>query len=333
LASGLTKWFEARYPDWSDISVTVERPQPGLSSDTLMLEVMTAGSTQHFVARLPPQGPTVFPDYDLLRQARVQTAVGSHGIATAPVVALETDELWLGAPFLLMPRLTGHTLTSVPPYQTHGWLADQPAPQQGAVIERFVTLLASIHRLPADGLKLGPLTGGGPSLSGMIEYWRRYLEWATADAAGAAIYRRALDWCEEHLPLDPPPPSMLWGDPQLTNLVLDDAGGIAGVLDFEMAGYGPAEVDLAWFLVLHEHAAETAGADLPGYPGRAAVVATYEQALRRRVADLEWYDVLANIRSGAIVLRIGEVMQRAGHSAAWTAQVPQPRHLVRLIGA
>jgi aminoglycoside phosphotransferase (APT) family kinase protein len=125
----------------------------------------------------------------------------------------------------------------------------------------------------------------------------------------------------------------LWGDPQLTNLVLDDAGEIAAVLDWEMSGLGPAELDLSWFLVLHEHAGETAGTELPGYPGREAIIEWYEAAAGRKVADLHFYDVLANLRSGAIVLRIGAIMATAGHSATWTTQVPQPRHLARLIGA
>jgi aminoglycoside phosphotransferase (APT) family kinase protein len=333
LADGFTKWFANSHPEWSDIAVAIDRPQPGLSSDTLMLEVDTATTSERFVARLPPLGETVFPDYDLSRQAMVQNAVAAHGIPAAAALAIETDPAWIGSPFVLMPRIAGHTLTTIPPYVTAGWLAAQSAEQQGAVIGRFVDLLASINRLPIDDLDLGPLTGGGPALAGMLDYWQRFLDWATEDTDSKAIYHRAIEWCRANLPADPPPSGLLWGDPQLTNLVLDDNGGVAAALDFEMSGYGPAEVDLSWFLVLHEHAAETAGAELPGYPGRATIIARHEAALGRPLAELGWYDVLANIRTGAIVLRIGELMVQAGHSASWTASVPQPRHLARLIGA
>jgi aminoglycoside phosphotransferase (APT) family kinase protein len=172
----------------------------------------------------------------------------------------------------------------------------------------------------------------------MLDFWDRYLDWATAAGgeeivAGAAIYRQSLAWCRDHLPDDVPPTGLLWGDPQLTNAVLGDGGEITAILDWEMAGLGPAEVDLSWFLALHEHGVETAGTQLPGWPGRDAILASYSDALGRELADLHWYDVLANIRSGAIVLRIGAVMAAAGHPASWTAQVPQPRHLARLIGA
>lgn len=333
LARGFTAWFTARDNGPGPVDVTVTRPQPGLSSDTLMLTVVTQGTEADYVARLPPAGPGLFPDYDLARQRQVQAAVGAAGIPVAEPLAFETDESWIGAPFLLMPRISGHTLTTSPSYLTEGWLAKQPAEQQQAVIRRFVEMLATIHRLPADSLGADELTGGGPELSRTLDHWERYLDWATTDADAAAIYRQSLAWCRYHLPARSPEPGLLWGDPQLVNLVLDDDGEIAAVLDWEMAGRGPAELDLSWFLVLHEHAAETAGTELPGYPGREQVVEWYEAALGRPVADLEWYDVHANIRSGAIVLRIATLMEQAGHSSSWTAQVPQPRHLARLIGA
>lgn len=329
LAAGFAGWFAARdgmtLPD-----VEVARPQPGLSSDTVML---TVNGTDDYVARLPPLGGGLFPDYDLARQDLVQRALGSAGIAVAPSLALETDPSWVGTPFLLMPKISGHTLTTNPSYLVGGWLAEAAADLQADVIERFLAMLARINRLSPPDLGLERLSGGGPSLGGMLEFWSGYLDWATEDTDGAAIYRRAIDWCRKNLPPTPPAAGLLWGDPQLVNLVLDDDGGIAAVLDWEMAAIGPAEVDLAWFLVLHEHAAETAGAQLAGWPGREAIITSYRAALGRELADLHWYDVLANIRSGAIVLRIGAVMAAAGHPASWTSQVPQPRHLARLIGA
>ena len=324
LAAGFTAWFEAR--DGTSPSVSIERPQPGLSSDTLLLDVDGAG----YVGRLPPQGAGLFPDYDLERQAAVQRAVSATGIPAVPPVAMETDPKWVGSPFLLMPRVAGRTLTTNPSFITHGWLAEASAKAQAAMFRRFIDTLARIHQVDPTGI---PATGGGPDLSGVIDYWERYLDWATDDADGVAIYRRAIAWCRDNHPASPPAPSLLWGDPQLTNLVVDDAGDIAAVLDWEMSGIGPAELDLSWFLVLHEHAAETAGADLPGFPGRDTIIEWYQAAAHREVADLHFYDVLANLRSGAIVLRIGAVMAMAGHPASWTAQVPQPRHLARLIGA
>jgi len=333
LAHAFAGWFTAQHPSWSDIRVTVNRPQPGLSSDTVLLRVAHEGGDDEFVARLPPTSDGLFPDYDLVRQQRIQRAVAHAGFPVADALAVELDESWVGAPFLLMPKVPGHTLTTAPSYLSEGWLAGATPALQEQTIRRFIELLGTLHRTQFDPDELGELSGGGPDLNGILDYWTRYLDWATDDDEGAAIYRRALEWCRARVPADPPPPSLLWGDPQLVNLVLGNNGEIRAVLDWEMAGYGPGELDLAWFLSLHEHAAETAGTTLPGDPGRAALIAAYGDALGRPVADLEWYEVLANIRSGLIVLRIGALMERAGHSRSWTAKVPQPRYLATMIGA
>src|SRR5262249_54378503 len=151
-----------------------------------------------YVVRLPPQGAGLFPDYDLTRQARVQQAVCKAGIPAAPVIAMENDTAWVGSPFLVMPRIAGRTLTTNPPYLTHGWLAEASADEQTAMFRRFIEMLARIHQLDPHAVA-DATTGGGPTLAGVVDYWDRYLDWATSDLEGAAIYRQAIDWCRANL--------------------------------------------------------------------------------------------------------------------------------------
>lgn len=340
LATAFTAWFRS-WLGTDDVEVTVNRPQPGLSSDTLILDVLANGEQASYVARLPPMSAELFPDYDLARQAAVQQALMSTSIPVAPVLAFEADTTAVGAPFLLMPKVPGRTLETQPSYLTHGWLAATSPEEQATLLRRYVELLAEIHRLDAASLHaasfdLGRLSGGGPTLAGVLDYWDHYVDWASTGHVDqwTEVYRDALRWCRDNLPAEVPPAGLIWGDPQLVNLVIDgDGNEITAVLDWEMSGLGPAELDLSWFLVLHEHAAATAGTDLPGYPGRQGLISWYEASLGRKVADLQWYDVLANIRSGAIVLRIGALMSAAGQSTGWTAHVPQHRWLADWVGS
>lgn len=328
LAAGFAAWLSAR--DSEDVQVEVTRPQSGLSSETVLLEAVSARRTQSLVVRLPPTGEPLFPDYDLTRQQRVQAALLGTGVPVAEPLALETDLQWVGAPFLVMPRIPGRTLTTAPPYPAEGWLHDAEPAVQARVLDDLAGTLARIHRLDPSTLDLGELSGGGPTLDGMLDYWDAYLGWATTDTAGAEVYRDALLWLRKNLP-ETVGTCLLWGDPQLVNLVYDESCRTAAVLDWEMAAIGPPEVDLGWFLALHEGACETAGRVLPGDPGRDAFVAAYEAALGRPVGDLRWYELFAHVRSGAIVLRIGELMARAGVPNTWTSDVPQPRHVRRLL--
>lgn len=325
---GFASWLTDR--EGCPVTVTVTRPDSGLSSETVLLETTSERGNRSLVARMPPAGEHLFPDYDLARQVRVQAALGATAIPVAEPLALESDPTWVGTPFLMMPRIAGRTLSNAPPYPGAGLLHDATPEVHARVLTDAATVLAQIHLLDIGQLDLGELSGGGPTLAGMLDYWERYLRWATEDKESSALYLDAVQRLRETMP-ETSGVCLLWGDPQLVNLVYDDDFRVAAVLDWEMATTGPAEVDLGWFLTLHEGACETSGTTLSGDPGRDAFVATYAAALGRPVGDLAWFELFAHVRSGAIVLRIGELMARAGVPNTWTSQVPQLRHVRNLL--
>jgi len=124
-------------------------------------------------------------------------------------------------------------------------------------------------------------------------------------------------WCRTRLPEPEPPASLLWGDVQLGNVLVANDMTIAAVLDFEMASVGPAELDLAWFLVLHRMTVDRCGGDLPGFPDHATTVDAYEARLGRPLADLRWFEVFAALRSGAIMVRAARLLARLGVDDSW----------------
>jgi aminoglycoside phosphotransferase (APT) family kinase protein len=328
LAVGFGAWLSER--EGVPTSVEVTRPDSGLSSETVLLESTSEHGQQSLVVRMPPSGDHLFPDYDLARQVRVQASLGATAVPVAEPLALETDPQWVGTAFLVMPRIQGRTLTNNPPYAGAGILHDATPEVQARVLDDMAQVLAQIHRLDLAALELGELSGGGPTLAGMLDYWEHFLTWATPDEEAAALYLQAVNRLRETIPATTQT-CLLWGDPQLVNVVYDDDFQIAAVLDWEMATTGPPEVDLGWFLSLHEGACETAGMTMLGDPGRDAFIARYSSALGRPVADLDWFELFAHVRSGALVLRIGELMAQAGVPNTWTSQVPQLRHVRRLL--
>jgi aminoglycoside phosphotransferase (APT) family kinase protein len=370
MRDGLTRWAQQWRPEATDVHLSpLVQPATGLSSETIFVDVdwalggtgraasaEQAASAEHaswvehsssvehasWVVRLPPNGEGLFPTYDLGMQGRLQTVLARAGVPAVEPLAVEEDDTFLGAPFLVMARVAGRVVRADKPYLRSGWLAEASPEGQARLHGEVVDALARIHRLDWESLGCGDIlaartgvagvggaggTGGavgaggagGGRLAGEVEHWAQYLAWAGEDST-PAVFEEGLEWCRAHLPRDEPPPSLLWGDVQLGNVLVGDDMGVAAVLDFEMASIGPAEVDLAWFLVLHDMAVDRCGGDLPGFPARDATIGAYEERLGRTVADLRWYEAFAALRSGAILVRAARLLARLGIDDSWLTQ-------------
>jgi aminoglycoside phosphotransferase (APT) family kinase protein len=328
MRAGFVRWLRTWRPDARDVRLAgLERPTTGLSSETLFLEVdFDLGDREEhasLVGRLPPNGEGLFPSYDLRAQGELQSALAAVGVPAVTPVAIEDDDGFVGDPFLLMPRLNGRVVRADLPYLRSGWLAEATPHEQARLHGRVLEVLAAVHRVDWRGLGLDRLVApeavgahGAGRLADELARWARYLEWA-GEGAAPAVFDDAVAWCRAHLPARQPPASLLWGDPQLGNVLVDDTMDVAAILDFELASIGPAEIDLAWFCVLHDMTVARCGGDLPGFPGRSATVAAYERHLGRPVTDLRWYEVFAALRSGAVMVRAARLLARLGVDDSW----------------
>ena len=334
LRIGLQRWFRRTLPDARDTIVApLRRATSGFSSESIFVCVRgrLCGNEQEdrLVLRLPPAGEGIFPTYDLARQARVQSALSTTPLPVPRPVAVELDESWVGAPFLLMERAPGFTLPDRPSYVAAGRLVEAPAHVQARVQDEFVRVLGELHRLPWDELGLGVLTPQAErGLSHDLDRAERYLAWA-ADGDPPEILQDALGWCRDRLPDLELPLSLLWGDPRLGNVVFDDRLHQVALIDWEMASIGPAELDLSWFVALHDGSARTQGADLPGFAAHDAVIDAYGRWLGRPVHDYSWFEVLSLVRADSIHLRIRRLLLAAGGSDAWLQDPTPAQHRLR----
>ncbi len=331
LRAGIEQWLRAHVDGFADARVgPLTRPATGLSSETVFAAARSGtGRVREYVVRLPPAGAGLFPVYDLEDQVRIQNAMASAGIPTAAPTEYERDPTWLGAPFMVMPRCVGRVVTTNPPYLRVGWLADASVALQRRLMESFLAHLGAMHRLDPASLDAAPLAA---SLPETVARWSEYLDWAADGGAVPSYLEGARDWCATHLPSSPPAAAVLWGDVQLSNCVFADDGQVVALLDFELAGTGPAEMDLGWFLALHDMTVVLAGGDLPGFGDRSSKLATYERALGRPVQDLRWYEVFALMRSGAIMVRIARNLAEQGVDDSWlTLGNPTEAALTRVL--
>jgi aminoglycoside phosphotransferase (APT) family kinase protein len=333
--SGLRAWLAASRPDADDVRVgPLRQPTSGFSSETLLVDVVWTESgrdrEERVVARLPPAGEGIFPTYDLAAQARVQAALASAGIPVAAPIAVELDESWLGCPFLVMEHVAGTIVGDA--YVAAGALRDAAPAEQARVQRGFVEVLADVHRLDWDRLGLGDLTDASVrGLTHEVERAEEYAAWAT-DGEVPSVLGDALAWCRARRPPREPALSLVWGDPRLGNVVYDATWRPRALLDWEMASIAPAELDLFWFLALHEVGCGAAGADLPGFGSRDEIVGVYERRLGRSVAAPVWFEVLSLVRSDSIFCRIRRLLLAAGVDKPWlTGPTPGQRTIAALL--
>lgn len=328
IRSGSQRWLRGHDTALAECTVApVRRPAAGLSSDTCFVSAETPAGVQcEFVVRLAPVGDGLFPEYDLLGQVEVQNFLAGVGVPTAAPAQFEADPKWLGSPFMIMPRVAGHVLARS--YLRKGWIVDASPGFRRDLVLGFVRRLASLHRLPVDGeIDDDPIATAFTTGSA-------FLDWASEGGAPLPFMHAARGWCADHQPRLDGPPSILWGDVQLTNAVFASDGSVAALLDWEMTGIGPPEMDLGWFLALHEMTVEQHGSTLPGIPTRRDIIETYEAGLGRAVGNLQWFEAFALMRSGSIMIRMARILSPQGIDDGWlTTHNPTQRALERVLGS
>ena len=292
LRQGLERWLGRVVGD-------ISRPEPGWSCETLVVE-------RRLVVRLPPLGEGIFPSYDLELQAAAQQAAAAAGVPVASPVTFEPDPSFLGAPFLVMAFVEG----VVPDEFTAGdrWLAGLAEPERRALWGSFVDVVADVHDVAHEGLAVRV------GLDAELAYWKAYLDWAT-DGDPPPRLAGALRWCLERRPAAEAPAGLLWGDVRFGNVVFDESAlRPKAVVDWDMVSAGPFEMDLAWFLALEQVQSDLTGTALRGFGDRAGAVEAAERRLGRALCDLDWYEVFALVRAGAVATRIALLLARQGRT-------------------
>jgi aminoglycoside phosphotransferase (APT) family kinase protein len=288
----------------------------GLSSETLLFDASwkddEGGHDVRCVARLAPMAEAVpvFPAYDLGAQFEVMRLARERAGVPAPrPLWFEPDPGPLGTPFFVMERDDGLVPSDLPPYTFEGWLMDAAPADRERLQRHTVEILAKLHGAAVTGAEIAFLQYDRPGASALRRHLaelRAYYEWAHGTMR-IPVLERAFGWLEEHWPRDPGPDVVSWGDARIGNVIYRDFTPVA-VLDWEMAGVAPREVDLGWMIFLHQFFQDvTVILELPGLPGfmrREDVCSQYTELTGYEPRDMEFYEMYAALRHGVIMARV-----------------------------
>lgn len=293
------RWPEARIGELAPLT-------GGISS--LTFSAVVAGHARVVVKVAPPGLPPV-RNRDVLRQARVMTAVhGARGVQV-PAVLAEDDG---SPPFFVMEFVEGEAFE--PKWDMSG---SPPAP---AVVDAraraAARMLARLQAIDPLGVGLGtePVLSPGEELSRWVQLYAtagddlRGEERAVAEALAARVPEPV-----------PGPPRILHGDYRLGNMQF--AGErLAAIIDWEIWSLGDPRHDLAWVMafadpvqqrVRKRDAANQAAAD--AMPSAAALLAEYvrEAGLTAAPPELDWFLALAYYKLGATMSVLAKRNRRA----------------------
>lgn len=329
LGTRLEAWLGDHLPAGNDVAITDARGTAanGMSSETLLFTAAwTEDGRRHeeaLVGRIAPDPDDipVFAAYDMRLQFRIMQLVGELTSVPVPRVRwLEESSGPLGAPFFVMDQVTGvvpqdnlpYTFGSVQP----NWLYDATDEQRASLQDAMVGVLAEIHALDATDDRfafLQPGTAGATAWRRHLAHTRAWYDYVVSTGVASPLVERGFAWLDEHLPADEDGAVVLWGDSRIGNVMFDDFAPVA-VLDWEMAGIGPRELDVAWMVYAHrvfEDLTTLAGmTGLPDFMTRTEVTAAYEKRTGATLAHLDVAFVYCALQ-WAIVFLI--TAQRAVH--------------------
>ncbi len=247
-----------------------------------------------FVLRRPPRPPLPPSAHDMVREARLQTAIRDAGFTRlAEIVAVCEDETVLGVPFYVMRFLDGHVLTDeLPPG------LETPDARRALGLDLVDTLVeihaADVHR-PALAAFARPGSYPERQVRRFTQLWQ-INKTRELPAVDEVAHRLAAG-----LPTSLPD-TVVHGDYRLGNMMVSRVAPtrIDAVLDWEMGAIGDPRADVGYLLAMYSEPGGRQSAigsspvtALPGFPSRAELADRYATASGRDLDRLGWFEALA----------------------------------------
>lgn len=309
LAERFAQWWASRMTVGHELQVrSIGSAPSGFSNETWLVDLQwregDRDREQRVVLRRQPQGKAFFGTYDLRRQFEIMRVLRAVGMQVPEAIAFEGDEGILGAPFFVMEFIEGRVASGRRPgFHGHGLFFEASIEDRRTMWFGAVAAMAQIHALDWRKLDIGSLLGNPRSNAEAVALQLAEVEGWFSEVASLGpfpVLERGFAWLREH-PVDYSRTSLLWGDARPGNIIYRGTQ-VAAVIDWEMAGIGPAEFDLAYFLLADQVTAELNGVPrLPGLPERAETITAWEQHLGRKVEHFAAAQIFVALRFAVLV--------------------------------
>lgn len=256
--------------------------------------VVTDDAGRRWVLRRPPTGHVLQSAHDVVREARIVSALEDTAVPVPKVVgACETEDV-TGAPFFVMEFVDGKVV------QNRELAEELPMDARGRLAEHLVDVLVDLHGVDPDAVGLGDLGRKEDYIARQLRRWTRQI------SEGSDRDLPLLSEVGSELRDRIPPQQgygIVHGDYRLDNAIVGPDGRIAAVLDWELCTLGDVLADVG-MLVMYWGGGVLPGTQpttAEGFPSADEAVARYAERSDRDLSALPYYVAFAHWRLACII--------------------------------
>jgi aminoglycoside phosphotransferase (APT) family kinase protein len=266
---------------------TYERIAGGRSNLTYAVRGADGGK---WALRRPPLGKALGSAHDMGREHRVVSALQGTPVPVAPLAGYCTDESVNGAPFYVMGFVEGPILRQRPDAELFRDEGDRRL-----IGERVVDTLVAIHDVSPDLVGLGDLGKKEDYVARQLHRWQG--QWEKSKTREIPLVEAVHDKLASRIP-DQGPAALVHGDYRLDNMILDDGGYVAAVVDWELCTLGDPLADVGLLLVYWGEEGDELmplfepATVAPGFPSREDVKARYAERSGRDLGEIDFFVAL-----------------------------------------
>jgi aminoglycoside phosphotransferase (APT) family kinase protein len=231
-----------------DLTVSSFSPMlGGYGKQTYLCSVrraQNAAETELVVRKTDPYPPMTYGFATLEEEYHLLRALVKTGYPSPQPEHFSPRRPGIDGSFYTMPRIRGKV--------TGSFLGGVDAGHSERFFLDLAELMARLHSTSLNIFIDYLRTRGDPRFIGAsvedayrisLVHWRQYL--AEVEHLPSPYLSWLFDWLENHVPRDARPAVLVHGDFNIHNMLADE-GRITGVLDWECAGFGAPEQDLAY---------------------------------------------------------------------------------------
>ncbi|MFZ9405516.1 MAG: phosphotransferase family protein [Burkholderiaceae bacterium] len=262
-----------------------------------MTYMVTDAAGRRFVLRRPPMGPLLPSAHDMAREHRLMSALAGTAVPVPRLVGLCQDEAVNERDFYVMHFLEGVVVRDIDIGRT---LSPEV---RRAMSVALIDTLCELHRVDIDAVGLGNLAKREGYIERQLKRWSE--QWERSKTRELPIFDKVRDALMSRLP-PASPATIAHGDYRLSNCMMDPAGPVAGVLDWELCTLGEPMADLGGLLGYWydpndpEQRGDPQTTSLPGFPSQDEMAAMYADRMKVGLDRIVYYRAFCQWRLASI---------------------------------